>query len=236
LAVTLGGRRVEGDLPGAQGRLLLSYLVLHRARDVPRDELTEAIWPGGAPAAAPAALRALLSKLRGALGAGAVTGQHAVGVRLPDGTWVDVEAAQQAIHEAESAVAQEQWRRAWIAAHIARNVATRPLLAGHEAPWLDDERTKLADVAARALAALAAAGLGIGGPELQLAVRAARTLIEREPYRESGYALLMRALDAQGDRAEAVLVFDALRRKLSEDLGMAPSAPLQSLHAELVRG
>jgi Bacterial transcriptional activator domain len=47
--------------------------------------------------------------------------------------------------------------------------------------------------------------------------------------------LLMRALAAQGDRAEAVLVFDALRRRLHDDLGMAPSSPLIDLHAQLLR-
>ena len=44
LVVRLGGERVEGALPGAQGRLLFGYLCLNRARFVSREELVEAIW------------------------------------------------------------------------------------------------------------------------------------------------------------------------------------------------
>ena len=42
--VDVDGSRVEDALPGRRGRVLFGYLVLHRGRPVPRDEL---LWPAG---------------------------------------------------------------------------------------------------------------------------------------------------------------------------------------------
>ena len=59
-------------------------------------------------------------------------------------------------------------------------------------------------------------------------------LIERAPYRESGHRLLMEALDARGNTAEALLVYEGLRRRLRDELGAAPSSPTQALHRRLL--
>ena len=55
-----------------------------------------------------------------------------------------------------------------------------------------------------------------------------------EPYRESGYRLLMRALEAQGNVAAALTVYDELRRLLRDDIGTAPAAQTQALHKRLL--
>ena len=60
------------------------------------------------------------------------------------------------------------------------------------------------------------------------------TLIERAPYRESGTRLLMEALAARGNRAEALVAFDALRLRLRDDLGSAPDPETQALHQRLL--
>ena len=46
-----------------------------------------------------------------------------------------------------------------------------------------------------------------------------RSLIESEPYRESGYVLLMDAYAAAGNVAEGLRVFERLRTLLREELG-----------------
>ena len=66
------------------------------------------------------------------------------------------------------------------------------------------------------------------------AVRAGRELTLREPYRETGYRLLMDALARQGNAAEALLVYDQLRTRLHDDLGVAPSTETQELHKQLL--
>lgn len=221
-------------MPGRQGRLLLGYLVLHRGRTPGRDELVEALWPAAAPAAPEASLRVLISKLRSALGGELVQGRGDVRLALPDGAFVDVEAAGDAIHRAESAVARGAWHEGWPAAHIALNVSRRRFLAGHEAPWIDERRHHLDDIRRRALACWAAVGLGIGGAELADAERAARLLVAEAPYREDGHRLLMEVLAARGNPAEALRVYEALRVRLRDDLGTAPGESLRALHARLL--
>jgi len=111
LAVERDGQRLDTFLPGRQGRLLFTYLVINRHRHVPRDELAEALWREPDPAAVDARLNPLFSKLRRVFGAGAVDGRSTLRLHLPD-AWVDLEAAVEAIHRAESAVAQRSWTRA----------------------------------------------------------------------------------------------------------------------------
>lgn len=57
----------EGQLRGKQGRLAFAYLVTHRVRPVPREELAEVVWPGEMAPAWEGALSALMSRIRGLL-------------------------------------------------------------------------------------------------------------------------------------------------------------------------
>ena len=79
------------------------------------------------------------------------------------------------------------------------------------------------------------ATLGVGGTELTAAVRAGRELVELEPYRETGYRILMDALEREGNTAEALLVYEALRCRLRDDLGVTPRRRTQDLHRRLLR-
>lgn len=78
----------------------------------PRGELVDVLWPDFVPAAAESALSALLAKLRRMLGASSIAGKHDVRLLLPADAWVDIEAAQEALHRGETAVAQNEWARA----------------------------------------------------------------------------------------------------------------------------
>jgi DNA-binding SARP family transcriptional activator len=233
LAVEIGGRRIESQLPSRQGRLAFAYLVLHRHRQVDRDELAEALWPGRDPATAEAGLNPLLSKLRRTLGADAIDGRSLLRLRLPD-AWVDFEAALEAIHRAESSVAQREWARAWGPAQVALFVAERGFLPAEDFPWVDEIRDMLADIRLRALECYSAAELGLAGPELAGAVRAARQLVHLVPLRESGYRHLMDALAAQGNCAEALAVYARLCATLRDQLGISPSPETTAVYARLL--
>jgi len=233
LAIERDGQRLDGMLPGRQGRLLFTYLVVNRHRRVPRDEVAEALWREPDPAAVDARLNPLLSKLRRVFGAGSVDGRSALRLCLP-GVWVDLEAAAEAIHRAESSVAQQDWARAWGPALTALFVAERGFLPAEEAPWIDETRHQLTVLRLRALECYAAAGLGIGGTELAATVRAGRQLIRLAPLRESGYRYLMQALAAQGNLAEALSVYGQLRECLRDQLGVSPSPATRELHQRLL--
>jgi DNA-binding SARP family transcriptional activator len=229
LVVERDGERLDSRLPGRQGRLLFSYLVVNRHRFIPRDEVAEALWREPDPAAIDARLNPLLSKLRRVFGADAVDGRSTLRLCLPE-AWVDLEASVEAIHRAESSVAQQDWTRAWGPALTALFVAERDFLPGEDAPWIDQIRHQLTELRLRALECYAAAALGIGGTELAAAVRASRQLTQLAPLRESGYRYLMRALAAQDNLAEAIGVYGQLSECLRDQLGVSPSPATRELY------
>lgn len=230
----LDGRRREAGLPSRQGRLLFAYLALNRDRAATRHELVDALWPYAMPAAAPSALTVLISKVRAALGPEILSGRTGLRLNLPADAHIDVEDGLAAIHEAQSAVALGDWKRAWAPALRAQLIARRPLLPEHDTPWLDHWRRRLDEVHDLALESYAASCLGIGGTELPGAERTARRVLERSPLRETAYALLMDALAAQGNVAEAMRVYERARNTLDQELGITPGQAIQEAHARLL--
>jgi DNA-binding SARP family transcriptional activator len=234
LSVELDGVELAGSLRGRQVPLLLAYLVLNRERPVGREELIGALWPQTAPRSQDAAMRTLLSRLRSALGQGIVTGRDEVGLELPEPAWVDVEAAASEVWRAQRALDTGDARAAWALAQVPLNIASRGLLPGTQAVWLEPRRRELADIRLEALEVIGRAGLSLGGTQLGSVERAARTLIETEPYRESGYVLLMAALEAEGNVAEGLRVFEQLRSLLRDELGTMPSPEAMQAHERLL--
>ena len=234
LVAEIAGRQIENELPGRQGRMVFAYLAANRSRMVTRPELVDVLWPGGAPDAAETALAALLSKVRRGAGEGVLEGKTELRLSLSPDAWIDLEAAGVGVHRAESAVALGDWERAWAPARTALYTANRGLLPGYEAPWIEERRRWLEDVRLRALECVGVVGLRMGGTELAAAVRAGRALVEAAPFRESGYRLLMEALAAEDNVAEALRVYERLRVLLREELGAAPGAAAQELHRRLL--
>jgi SARP family transcriptional regulator, regulator of embCAB operon len=234
LVVRSEGVELAGQLPGAQGRVAFAWLVCNRHRAAPRDELAAAIWGEALPAASGQAMRALLSKLRAAIGREVLPVDGPLRLRLDDEAKIDVEAAARAVHDAESGVARRESERAWIASQIAMNVTRRSFLTGHDGTWVEERRRELGAQYTRALATLAAAALELGETELPAAERAARELVAAEPLSEGATELLMRALDARGERPAALLAYDELRLRLREALGAAPGPQLLALHSDIL--
>jgi SARP family transcriptional regulator, regulator of embCAB operon len=234
-AVEIDGFRIEDRLPGRRGRAVFAYLVLNRGRALPRDELLVAGWGEEIPAEASNALSVLLSKLRHALGPDRLHGRAAIELLLPQATFVDVEGALEGAHRAETCIAEGRWAQAWGPAGIAYHVATRPFLTGLDAPWIDQWRRRLEEVRLRGLECFAAASLGLGGPALAQAAERARMLTELAPYRETGYQILMQALERRGNLAEALRAYERLRILLRDELGIAPSPTLQAVHQRLLQ-
>ena len=234
LVARVAGRRIERELPARQGRLLFAYLVVNRDRVRSRDELAEALWPRGLPSTPEAALSALLSKLRRVLPEGTLEGREAIRLELGRDPRVDVEAARDGIHRAEALIAAQDWYASTGPTLVAHNISQRRFLPGEEGPWIDGLRRELEEIRVRALECTARRSLGIGGPEVAVAERTARRLVELSPYRESGYAVLMEALEREGNIAEALRVYERLRGLLREELGAAPAPAVQRVHERLL--
>jgi SARP family transcriptional regulator, regulator of embCAB operon len=234
LTLRLRGRRLEDRLPGRQGRLLFAWLAAHRSRSTPRTVLLDVLWPAAAPAAAESALAALLAKLRRALGDETLEGRQSLRLALPGDAWVDLEAAAEALHRAESAIGAKDWARAWAPARVAMHIAERGFLPGYEAPWIDPIRERLASTLVRAHACMVESGLGLGGGEIGNAERAARRLVQLAPLDEQACRLLMRTLVARGNVAAALQEYERLRTAMREELGATPSALTQALHRQIL--
>jgi SARP family transcriptional regulator, regulator of embCAB operon len=232
--VRLDGRRAEETLPGANGRLLFAYLVLNRVRRVGRDELLTAVYGEEASPDHGPRLSVLVSKLRRVIGTERLQGRSELELVLAQDAFVDVEAALEAVHRAESHIVHGEWAEAWGPSGIAYYVASRPLLQGHDCPWLGEWRRRLDDIRLRGLECFATASLGLGGPAVPRAEECGRRLVALAPYRETGYRILMEALERRSNNAEALLVYDRLRVLLRDELGTAPSPAVQGVYRRLL--
>lgn len=235
LRVDIGGHRLDNQLPGRQGRALFAYLALNRSRAVRRDEAIDALWPARPPAAPDAALRTVLARLRRVLGARRVKGRDQLWLDLGDGATIDVEEAAAGAEEAERSLAEGNVDRASAAASASLEILERPLLPELDAPWVEEGRAALGEHEPRVLEVQAWSSLAAEPPDFGAAERAARRLVERHPFRESGHTVLMEAYARQGNVAEALRAFDRLRIFLMDELGTAPSAAVVGLHERLLR-
>lgn len=233
LVATLDGRRIDESLTGAKERLLFAYLVLHRLSPVDPRELVEALWPEQPPPDADHHVGRLLRRLHRLLGRHLELRPY-VQLRLKVDSFVDIEAAAEAVHRAEAAVARGEWATSWPAARVALHTARRTFLPAARSPWIETQRRRLRDIELRALECIAATGLGLGGNELISAERSARALIEREPLRESGYQHLMLALTRRGNLAEAMQAYADLARRLEKEIGIGPSPEMRALRDQLM--
>lgn len=233
-----GARLVDqSELRGPQTRLTLAYLVLHRRRPVPVDELASAVWGGELAPSWEPSLRAILSRLRATLaeahaGARIETDRGCYQADLGACT-VDIEAAANALDRAEGAARRGTLEAAWPEATVAASIAARGFLPGQDQPWVSDLRSELRATWVRALDVLAACYLASGQDALVVAL--ARQQIDAEPYRESSYRHLMRAHLAQGNRGEAIRAYAELRQRLADDLGVDTDPATRQLHLEALR-
>ena len=234
LTVERDGDRIEGQLAGRQGREVFAYLALNRRRPVSRDELAAMLWPEQAPRAPEAALNTILARLRRVLGHDALGARGQLTLALGADSWIDVEAAEQGAVTAAALL--ERAKPAGARSHAARalELIAGPLLPELSHTWVHEWRRDLGDLSARLISVMVRAGLELGGPELQDAARWSERLIEREPFRESAYAMLMEVHAARGDVAEALIVYERLRQLLSTELGVPPSTSVAALHRRLL--
>ncbi|MFF7044702.1 BTAD domain-containing putative transcriptional regulator [Streptomyces massasporeus] len=214
---------------GPRLRALLTALALRPSRITTPQTLIDEVWPEEPPQDAPAALQALVGRLRRALGKDAVTSETG-GYRLAAGRddidlFVFERLVQQgtdaltgndpalAEHHLDAALAL--WHGPALADLPDRSAATRP------------EAMRLEATRARAEARLRLGrGLDVV-PEL-------RELTAVHPYDEPLHALLIRALRGTGRDADALAAYETARRSLAEGLGTDPGPQLRALHAGLL--
>jgi DNA-binding SARP family transcriptional activator len=231
----------EKQFPGRQGRIAFVFLAINRHRSVHREELMGAIWPDDAPAQSDSALDAILSKLRSMLktaglappAAGIDVSSGSIALQLPSSAWIDIEAAANALDEAEGALRRNDTTNAWSLANVAVVISRRPFLPDVEAPWIQSQRTALKTLQMRALQCLVTVSSSHGEP--LLAIQHAGEMVELDPFKETAYQLLMKMHAAAGDRAEALRVFAKCRELLRDELGVSPSPQTEAVYLDILR-
>jgi DNA-binding SARP family transcriptional activator len=226
--------------PGRQGRLAFALLVAERGTAISVDGIADVLWNGRPPPSQTTALRAIMSKLRALMTESGLDGVVAIDnafgcyqLRLPANAWIDLEAAAQAVHNAETELRAGNLVAANGEALVAAAISRRTFLAGDDGEWVEQWRAKLREIRVRALSCRAEVAICNGDPAL--AVGDAELVIELEPYREAAYVLLMRAHAAAGSHAQALHAYERLRTLMSDQFGAAPSPTSQAAFVDILR-
>ena len=101
-----------------------------------------------------------------------------------------------------------------------------------EGAWIDSRRDALRAAHLRALDCLAEVHEWNG--ERALALRAAQEAVEVEPYRESGYRLLMELHERAGNPAESLRTFERLSDVIRRELHIVPGAETRALRDRII--
>ena len=219
---------------------MFAYLAAQEGRPVHRDVLAGVLWDEELPATWEKALRVLMTKLRALLEECGIDGTTALTsafgcykLTLPDGAWIDVEAAAEALERGEAELAVGDLQEATLQASTSAALARRVFLPGEDGPWVEEKRRELRDLLVRSLECLRDAAFASG--DSMEAVRHAEEVTQLEPFRESGYRRLMESHVAAGNPAEALRVYERCRRFLADELGAYPSAETEAAYLEILR-
>ncbi|MGV9558935.1 AfsR/SARP family transcriptional regulator [Streptomyces sp. NPDC003522] len=218
-------------LPGPRLRALLTALALRPGRTAVPETLIDEVWADAPPQDAPAALHALVGRLRRTVGKDTVTsapGGYRLAATEDD---VDLFVFERLVRQGTGAL------RAGDPATAARTLDEA--LALWRGPALADLPDHFAAARPEALRLEASRTRAEADLLLDRADEAVPRLTEltaAHPYDEPLHALLIRALRDTGRPADALAAYGRARRILTDGLGTDPGPALRALHGELLDG
>lgn len=223
-------------ISAARLRALLAVLLWQAGRSVPPDQLAELVWDAEPPAGTREAVRALVMRLRRALGEPAgtriVARPAGYAIEVADDE-LDATLFETLTRDAGAAVRDGRWTEATRSAVAALELWRGEPLADVPSRLLRDRWTpRLERLHLQALEWRIEAGLHEGHhhqliPEL-------RELTAAHPLREHFHGQLMLALARSGRQAEALSAYQDARRVLADQLGIDPGVGLRRLHERLL--
>ncbi|WP_328361877.1 winged helix-turn-helix domain-containing protein [Streptomyces sp. NBC_00445] len=218
--VSIGGPRL---------RALLTALALRPGRIITPDTLIDDVWAADPPQDAPAALQALVGRLRRTVGKNAIT-SHPGGYRLTaTQNDVDLYVFERLVRQGTAALDRDDPRSAAGDLDDALALWRGPALAD-----LPDRTAAARPEALRMEATRAHADARLRLGQAQDAVPELTELTTAHPYDEPLHALLIRALRDTGRSADALTAYETARRALADGLGTDPGPELRALHQALL--
>jgi DNA-binding SARP family transcriptional activator len=236
--VTAVADGVDLDLGSPQQRAVLAMLLLADGHPVDVDTVVDRIWGDTPPRSAAGVLRTYVYRLR------RVLAPHADATGLEIGTdggayhlhrgsaGIDVAAVEEARRRARDLVRDGDVAGAADALAAAADRWTGTALGGLPGSWADVERFRLAEL--RNEVALECATLEVRLGRHEDALPELRRMAGERPLDERVGALLLETLLALGLRTEALGVYDDLRHRLADQLGVSPGGALQRMHRRLL--
>lgn len=234
----LGPLAVRDDLVpiGQRARDVLAVLVQRRGRPVPPDVLLDLVWGDDTPRAdGVGVVHTVVARLRRQFGSELIathdSGYVVTGrIRIDEDEVTDeLETARRHLDRAEHAEAAAHFRRAldqWRADEAYGGVTDQLVVA---------DRARIAERQAQAVEALIELVLEHLPEQLPDAVDRSLRLCADFPLRERPHQLAMLALAADGRQAEALDAYEALRRRLRDELGIDPSPATRAVHQQVLR-
>jgi DNA-binding SARP family transcriptional activator/tetratricopeptide (TPR) repeat protein len=223
-------------------RAVLAALAVEAPHTVSAEALVDRVWGEAPPRQARRALHAHLSRVRALLAtaSGLETGTAPARLlRSSGGYALDVDPRQVDVLQFRQLLAWARDRSARPAVRAARlrqalALWQGPPLAGVTGAWA--ERMRQAWEQDRLEATLAWADAEVAAGNATAVLGRLTELAAEHPLLEPATAVLMRAAHAAGRGAEALAHYDAIRRRLRDELGADPAAELRALHRTVLRG
>jgi DNA-binding SARP family transcriptional activator len=237
LVVTNGERRLgPRDFSGVKPKQLLEILLAARGRRVPKDRLAEMLWSKELPQNVTAALATYVSVMRRSLEATGRPGRELVVTETEayrfaiENAEVDLDRFDRMLERASDAPTAEKRRLLDEALALVHGdvLEDEPY-----ADWVEDIRRTYR---ARVLSARLDAGeAALAERDHEDGLRHSDAAVELDGLSERAHRLAMAALYALGRQHEALDRYHHLRRRLDDELGLAPMPETIALHASVLR-
>lgn len=228
--VLLGGNVVP--VGSQQQRALLATLLLARDAVVTSDRLIDVLWGDDPPSSAASTLRGLVWRLRKCLPPANLEGRGDGYLLVAGDDGVDVRRFDQ-LHAAGRRAADQDAEAAAAALAGALSLWRGPALGEFASwPFARAEAARLEEARLAATEDLAEAELALG--RVAAALGRLEPLVAECPLRERAVGQLMVGLYRSGRQADALAAYQALRRALAKELGLAPTPALRELESAIL--
>jgi DNA-binding SARP family transcriptional activator len=229
-----GGRSLKStEIGSRKARSLLALLAVYRDRQIAADRVVEALWGADPPRQPAENVATLVSRLRAALGAEAISGGRN-GYRLSEGIADDLHDSDAFVADAEARLAEGEVSSALTAARRALDLLEAgEVLAGETWAWAEEARMWHGRLLQRARRVAAEGALHVG--DLDVARTAAEAALWADPLDETAGRALIRVHEVAGEPARALIVYEQLRATLARELGIDPTPATQELHVAVLR-
>lgn len=230
--------------PSNKAKALFKYLVTHRRRRVPREQLMEALWPGGDLEASSNSLRVAVHALRQVLAAASGRQEREAFILFEGNAYtfscnlefsVDMEEFERRWQVGRILAKEDDWDRATKEFEAAESLYQGDFLEDDPyEEWTLVRREALRDVQLAILGKLAESFFKLG--DYEGCILRCQKILEHDTRREDVYQWLMRCHAGLGQPGRVRQWYETCVRIFEREFGLAPSRETRELYRQLMGG